>query len=112
LIATRYLPSMIPSQVAGRCLLEAQRLGLEAYASDLNPVAVLINKAMIEIPPKFAGRPPVNPRRKNKQAWTTKAGLGHVVWQRTSGTMESGCAMKQKNASATCIPKPRSRKKW
>lgn len=38
-----------------------QRLGLEAYASDLNPVPVLINKAMIEIPPKFAGRPPVNP---------------------------------------------------
>ncbi len=41
--------------------LEAQRLGLESYASDLNPVAVLINKAMIEIPPKFAGKPPVNP---------------------------------------------------
>ncbi|HLZ45643.1 MAG TPA: hypothetical protein VKQ05_08185, partial [Gemmatimonadales bacterium] len=39
----------------------AQRLGLESYASDLNPVAVLINKAMLEIPPKFAGRPPVNP---------------------------------------------------
>jgi putative DNA methylase len=41
--------------------LEAQRLGLESYARDLNPVAVLINKAIIEIPPKFAGRPPVNP---------------------------------------------------
>ena len=41
--------------------LEAQRLGLEAHASDLNPVAVLINKALIEIPPKFAGRPPVFP---------------------------------------------------
>ena len=41
--------------------MEAQRLGLESYASDLNPVAVLINKAMIEIPPKFAGKPPVNP---------------------------------------------------
>ncbi len=48
--------------------LEAQRLGLEAYASDLNPVAVLINKAMIEIPPKFAGRPPVNPESR-KEAW-------------------------------------------
>ncbi len=36
-------------------------MGLEAHASDLNPVAVLINKAMIEIPPKFAGKPPVNP---------------------------------------------------
>src|SRR5438552_2401213 len=44
----------------GALPLEAQRLGLEAFASDLNPVAVLICKAMIEIPPKFAGRPPVN----------------------------------------------------
>ena len=45
----------------GALPLEAQRLGVESYASDLNPVAVLINKAMIEIPPKFAGMPPVNP---------------------------------------------------
>ena len=44
----------------GALPLEAQRLGLEAHASDLNPVAVLINKAMIEIPPRFAGHPPVN----------------------------------------------------
>jgi len=49
-----------PFAGGGALPLEAQRLGLEAYASDLNPVAVLINKAMIEIPPKFAGRPPVN----------------------------------------------------
>ena len=47
--------------------LEAQRLGLEAYASDLNPVAVLINKAKIEIPPKFAGMPPVNPEARSKK---------------------------------------------
>ena len=45
----------------GSIPLEAQRLGLEAYASDLNPVPVLINKALIEIPPRFAGKPPVNP---------------------------------------------------
>src|SRR5439155_11588786 len=50
-----------PFAGGGALPLEAQRLGLEAYASDLNPVAVIINKAMIEIPPKFAGRPPVNP---------------------------------------------------
>jgi putative DNA methylase len=50
-----------PFAGGGSLPLEAQRLGLEAYASDLNPVAVLINKAMIEIPPKFAGRPPVHP---------------------------------------------------
>ena len=51
-----------PFAGGGALPLEAQRLGLEAHASDLNPVAVLINKAMIEIPPKFAGRPPVNPQ--------------------------------------------------
>lgn len=50
-----------PFAGGGALPLEAQRLGLESYASDLNPVAVLINKAMIEIPPKFAGLPPVNP---------------------------------------------------
>jgi len=50
-----------PFAGGGSLPLEAQRLGLEAYASDLNPVAVLINKAMIEIPPRFAGQPPVNP---------------------------------------------------
>jgi len=49
-----------PFAGGGTIPLEAQRLGLEAYASDLNPVAVLINKATIEIPPKFAGQPPVN----------------------------------------------------
>ena len=49
-----------PFAGGGSLPLEAQRLGLEAHASDLNPVAVLINKAMIEIPPKFAGRPAVN----------------------------------------------------
>jgi len=49
-----------PFAGGGAIPLEAQRLGLEAYASDLNPVAVLINKALIEIPPKFAGRPPVS----------------------------------------------------
>ena len=58
-----------PFAGGGALPLEAQRLGLESYASDLNPVAVLINKAMIEIPPKFAGRPPVNPAaRKDKSA--------------------------------------------
>ena len=50
-----------PFAGGGAIPLEAQRLGMEAYASDLNPVAVLINKAMIEIPPRFAGQAPVNP---------------------------------------------------
>ena len=56
-----------PFAGGGALPLEAQRLGLESYASDLNPVAVLINKAMIEIPPKFAGKPPVNPLWQNKK---------------------------------------------
>ena len=55
-----------PFAGGGSIPLEAQRLGLEAYASDLNPVAVLINKAMIEIPPKFAGRPPVSLAKRMK----------------------------------------------
>ncbi len=50
-----------PFAGGGAIPLEAQRLGLESWASDLNPVAVLINKAMIEIPPRFVGRKPVGP---------------------------------------------------
>ena len=78
-----------------RLPLEAQRLGLESYASDLNPVAVLINKAMIEIPPKFAGKPPVNPdARKEKslitREWKGAQGLAEDVryygqWMRDRG---------------------------
>lgn len=56
-----------PFAGGGALPLEAQRLGLESYASDLNPVAVLINKAMIEIPPKFAGKHPVNPEAQAKK---------------------------------------------
>ena len=73
-----------PFAGGGALPLEAQRLGLESYASDLNPVAVLINKAMIEIPPKFAGRPPVNPEaRKDKtliaKTWRGAQGLAEDV---------------------------------
>ena len=72
-----------PFAGGGAIPLEAQRLGLEAWASDLNPVAVLINKAMIEIPPKFAGRPPVNPEsRKQKRVgteWKGAAGLAEDI---------------------------------
>ena len=70
-----------PFAGGGSIPLEAQRLGLEAHASDLNPVAVMINKAMIEIPPKFAGQPPVNPDAKNRldQQWTGAQGLAEDV---------------------------------
>src|SRR5690554_879274 len=66
-------PLLDPFAGGGAIPLEAQRLGLEVYASDLNPVAVMINKAMIEIPPKFANQPPVNPEARAKlinEEWT------------------------------------------
>ncbi len=73
-----------PFAGGGALPLEAQRLGLEAFASDLNPVAVLINKAMIEIPPKFAGKAPLNPEaREDKELfqkeWRGARGLAEDV---------------------------------
>ena len=81
------LPSFHDPFAGGGALpLEAQRLGLAAYASDLNPVAVLINKAMIEIPPKFAGREPVNrdwqakgPEERALHSWAGVEGLAEDV---------------------------------
>ena len=85
------LPIYDPFAGGGSIPLEAQRLGLRAVASDLNPVAVLINKALIELPPKFAGKPPVNPDAdpmhmtvgKGKQAtrvpWRGAAGLADDI---------------------------------
>ena len=73
-----------PFAGGGALPLEAQRLGLESHASDLNPVAVLINKAMIEIPPRFAGKPPVNPGSRGDKdlvarQWTGARGLAADV---------------------------------
>ena len=85
------LPIYDPFAGGGSIPLEAQRLGLRAIASDLNPVAVLINKALIELPPKFRNRPPVNPeadpmgievgkgRNRRKIAWRGAAGLAEDV---------------------------------
>lgn len=76
-------PLLDPFAGGGAIPLEAQRLGLEAHAHDLNPVAVMINKAMIEIPPKFAGQPPVNPEaQRNKLTeddWSGTRGLAEDV---------------------------------
>lgn len=76
-------PVLDPFCGRGSIPLEAQRLGLQVYASDLNPVAVLITKALIEIPPKFAGRPPVNPDDRKKigagSTWKGAAGLAADV---------------------------------
>ena len=76
-----------PFAGGGAIPLEAQRLGLEAYASDLNPVAVLINKAMIEIPPKFAGRPPVSLLQSRQGAKNQELGLERE-WPGATGLAE------------------------
>ncbi len=79
----QYAPPVLdPFAGGGSIPLEAQRLGLEAHASDLNPVAVLINKALIEIPPKFAGCPPVNPESRQRylqKEWKGAEGLAEDV---------------------------------
>lgn len=67
-----------PFAGGGAIPLEAQRLGLEAHAHDLNPVAVMINKAMIELPPRFAGQAPVNPDSRTRLD-------GATGWQRAQG---------------------------
>jgi len=91
-----------PFAGGGALPLEAQRLGLESYASDLNPVAVTINKAMIEIPPRFAGRAPVGPAPKGaKQGkllgndWVGAQGLAEDVrrygaWMRAEAEKRMG----------------------
>jgi putative DNA methylase len=71
-----------PFAGGGTIPLEAQRLGLDSYATDLNPVAVLINKAMIEIPPRFAGMPAVNPKS------CSGYGLGVKLWRGAEGIAE------------------------
>lgn len=76
-------PVLDPFCGGGSIPLEAQRLGLEAHGSDLNPVAVMITKAMIEIPPKFAGKPPVHPVDKTGQQSYIKK-----VWKGASGLAE------------------------
>ncbi len=77
-----------PFAGGGALPLEAQRLGLESYASDLNPVAVTINKAMIEIPPKFAGRAPVGPEIEAERG--TKKGTRNAFedWSGARGLAE------------------------
>ncbi|MEB3250553.1 MAG: DUF1156 domain-containing protein, partial [Cyanobacteriota bacterium] len=75
-------PAYDPFAGGGSIPLEAQRLGMEAHASDLNPVAVLINKALIEIPPRFKDQAPVNPedrKKKNISSWRGAQGLAADV---------------------------------
>ena len=86
-LGDKALPIYDPFCGGGSIPLEAQRLGMRAVGSDLNPVAVLITKALIELPPKFANKPPVNPeadpmgmtvgkgKKAQKVAWRGAAGL-------------------------------------
>ena len=90
-LADNALPIYDPFAGGGSIPLEAQRLGMRAIATDLNPVAVLINKALIELPRKFAGKPPVNPdadplgmttgkgKRAKQVAWSGAAGLADDI---------------------------------
>ena len=90
-LAANALPIYDPFAGGGSIPLEAQRLGMKAVATDLNPVAVLINKALIELPPKFAANPPVNPKadplgmttgkgkRAKKIAWSGAAGIADDI---------------------------------
>ena len=89
-------PVLDPFCGGGSIPLEAQRLGLEAHGSDLNPVAVLITKALIEIPPKFAGRKPVHPdARRVLNDWSGAQGLAADVraygaWMREEAARRIG----------------------
>lgn len=104
--ATLFNPDELPGfhdpfAGGGALPLEAQRLGLAAHASDLNPVAVMINKAMIEIPPRFAGRAPIGPvpaeekQKKLPQNWQGAQGLAEDVrryghWLRAQAAQRIG----------------------
>ena len=101
------LPIYDPFAGGGSIPLEAQRLGLKAIASDLNPVAVLLNKTLIEIPPKFKSQPPVNPeadhigttvgkgKKKQRLPWRGTSGLADDIryygaWMREEAFKQIG----------------------
>jgi putative DNA methylase len=88
-------PIYDPFSGGGSIPLEAQRLGLKAMGSDLNPVAVLIGKALIEFPPKFAGSKPVNPQVNELHQWKGAQGLAEDVryygrWMREEAEKKIG----------------------
>jgi len=100
-LQTKAPPVYDPFSGGGSIPLEAQRLGLRAYGSDLNPVAVLIGKALVEIPPKFAGLPPVNPQARTEathgalRTWQGAQGLAADVrfygqWMRSEAEKRLG----------------------
>jgi putative DNA methylase len=103
-LQTKAPPVYDPFSGGGSIPLEAQRLGLRAHGSDLNPVAVLIGKALVEIPPTFADRPPVNPKAR------AEAENGQLrPWRGTSATTASGCGTKRRSASGIFTRRRRCR---
>ena len=104
-------PILDPFAGGGAIPLEAQRLGLTALAGDLNPVAVLINRAMIEIPPRFAGMPPVHPKiDKDLTTWERALGLAADVeaygrWMRKKAQKRIGRLYPKRPASDAARPK-------
>lgn len=94
-LATYAPPILDPFAGGGSIPLEAQRLGLRAHASDLNPVPVLINKALIEIPPKFSGMASVNKKNQQRSEWHGAQGLAEDVkhygqWMREQAEKKIG----------------------
>jgi putative DNA methylase len=88
-------PVYDPFSGGGSIPLEAQRLGLPAYGSDLNPVAVMIGKAMIEIPPKFKDQKPIHPGIKDRSFYRNAEGLAEDVkhygqWMRDQAWLRIG----------------------
>lgn len=90
------LPAVLdPFAGGGSIPLEAQRLGLEAHASDLNPLAVLINKALIEIPPRFTGAEPIHPGGGAQRFYERAQGLAedlryYGTWMRNEAEVRIG----------------------
>ena len=101
-----------PFAGGGSIPLEAQRLGLRAIASDLNPLAVLINKALIELPPKFRNQPPINPdadplgmtvgRGRNGGE---SPGAGRPAWRTTFAITGAGCGTRPTSGLGISIQK-------
>ncbi|WP_035660115.1 DUF1156 domain-containing protein, partial [Bradyrhizobium sp. STM 3809] len=100
-LQTKAPPVYDPFSGGGSIPLEAQRLGLRAYGSDLNPVAVLIGKALVEVPPKFAGLAPINPEEREEakngqlRSWRGTEGLAqdlryYVKWMRDEAEKRIG----------------------
>jgi putative DNA methylase len=92
----------------GSIPLEAQRLGLEAHGSDLNPVAVLITKSLIEIPPKFKDMPPVNPLARAKDVRQEGTGNRGSKNERNSITSGSNCLAEVDGSGSTGLSSERS----